>query len=87
MDTRLLIEKIKKTLPGSIEEHTWFRDELQVYVKKELFISFMKHLRFNEDVKFDLLLDVIGIDRFSSIPRFEKRSIPITSSSKSNFTS
>jgi len=71
MDTDLIIEKINKSLPGSIEEHNKFRDELQIYVKKELFISFMKHLRYNEDFKFDLLLDVAGIDRFSTKPRFE----------------
>jgi len=71
MDTALIVEKINKSLPGLIEDQIWFRDELQIYVKKELFISFMKHLRYNEDFKFDLLLDVAGIDRFSIKPRFE----------------
>jgi len=71
MDTTLIIEKINKSLPGSIEEQTRFRDELHIYVKKDLFTSLMKHLRYNEDFKFDLLLDVAGIDRFSTKPRFE----------------
>jgi NADH-quinone oxidoreductase subunit C len=71
MKSNQLIDQINKTLPGSIEEHSEYRDELQVYVKKEFFPELMKLLRNEKTFNYDLLLDVAGIDRLPDEPRFE----------------
>jgi NADH-quinone oxidoreductase subunit C len=71
MKPNQIIEQINKSLPGSIEEQTVYRDELQVYVKKELFPELMKLLRNDKSFNYDLLLDVAGIDRLPEEPRFE----------------
>ena len=63
MKPNQIIEQINKSLPGSIEEQTEYRDELQVYVNKELFPELMKLLRNDKSFNYDLLLDVAGIDR------------------------
>jgi NADH-quinone oxidoreductase subunit C len=71
MKPNQIIDQINKSLPGSIEEQTECRDELQVYVKKELFPELMKLLRNEKTFNYDLLLDVVGIDRLPDKPRFE----------------
>jgi NADH:ubiquinone oxidoreductase subunit C len=71
MKSNQLIDQINKTLPGSIEEHSEYRDELSVYVKKEFFPEIMKLLRNDKTFNYDLLLDVAGIDRLPDKPRFE----------------
>jgi NADH-quinone oxidoreductase subunit C len=71
MKPNQIIEQINKSLPGSIEEQTEYRDELQVYVKKEFFPELMKLLRNEKTFNYDLLLDVAGIDRLPDEPRFE----------------
>ena len=71
MKLNQLIEQINKSLPGSIEEHSDYRDELSVYVKKEFFPEMMKLLRNDKTFNYDLLLDVVGIDRLPDTPRFE----------------
>ena len=71
MKLNQLIEQINKSLPGSIEEHSDYRDELSVYVKKEFFPELMKLLRNDKTFNYDLLLDVAGIDRLPDTPRFE----------------
>lgn len=71
MKSNQLIDQINKSLPGSIEEHSEYRDELCVYVKKEFFPEMMKLLRNDKTFNYDLLLDVVGIDRLPDEPRFE----------------
>jgi NADH-quinone oxidoreductase subunit C len=71
MKPNQIIEQINKSLPGSIEEQTEYRDELQVYVKKEFFPELMKLLRNEKTFNYDLLLDIAGIDRLPDEPRFE----------------
>jgi len=71
MNLSQIIEQLKNTLPGSIKNQISFRDETQIYVKKELFTSVMKNLFNNTDLTFDLLLDIIGIDYQPRTPRFE----------------
>ena len=71
MKLNQLIEQINKSLPGSIEEHSYYRDELSVYVKKESFPKLMKLLFNDKTFSYDLLLDVAGIDRLPDTPRFE----------------
>ena len=71
MKPNQIIEQINKSLPGSIEKQTEYRDELQIYVNKELFPELMKLLRNDKSFNYDLLLDVAGIDRLPDEPRFE----------------
>jgi NADH-quinone oxidoreductase subunit C len=71
MKPNQIIEQINKSLPGSIEEQTEYRDELQVYIKKEFFSELMKLLRNEKTFNYDLLLDIAGIDRLPDEPRFE----------------
>jgi NADH-quinone oxidoreductase subunit C len=71
METNHIIEQINKSLPGSIEEQTEYRDELRVSVKKEFFPELMQLLRNDKTFNYDLLLDVAGIDRLPIVPRFE----------------
>jgi NADH-quinone oxidoreductase subunit C len=71
MKSNQLIDQINKTLSGSIEEHSEYRDELSIYVKKEFFPELMKLLRNEKTFNYDLLLDVAGIDRLPDEPRFE----------------
>ena len=71
MKPNQIIEQINKSLPGSIEEQTEYRDELQIYAKKELFPELMRLLHNDKSFNYDLLLDVVGIDRLPDVPRFE----------------
>jgi NADH-quinone oxidoreductase subunit C len=71
MKPNQIIDQINKSLPGSIEEQNEYRDELQVYVKKEFFPELMKLLRNEKTFNYDLLLDIAGIDRLPDEPRFE----------------
>lgn len=71
MEPNQIIEQIKKSLPGSIAEQIEYRNELQVYVKKEFFTELMQLLRKDKTLSYDLLLDVAGIDRLPDEPRFE----------------
>ena len=71
MEPNQIIEQIKTSLPGSIEEQIEYRNELQVYVKQEFFTELMQLLRSDTTLRYDLLLDVAGIDRLPGEPRFE----------------
>ena len=71
MEPNQIIEQIKKSLPGSIEEQIEYRNEFQVYVKKDFFTELMQLLRKDKTLSYDLLLDVAGIDRLPDEPRFE----------------
>jgi NADH-quinone oxidoreductase subunit C len=71
MKPNQIIEQINKSLPGSIEKQTEYRDELQIYVNKEFFPELMKLLRNEKAFNYDLLLDIAGIDRLPDEPRFE----------------
>ena len=71
MKKNQIIDQINKILPDSIDKHTEFRDELQVYVKKKFFTELMDLLRNEKTFHYDLLLDVTGIDLLPKKPRFE----------------
>lgn len=71
MNISQVIEQIKNSLPGSVLKQAEFRGETHIYVKKEHFTAVMEHLCYNVDLKFNLLLDVVGVDHHPLVPRFE----------------
>lgn len=71
MDKVDVIETIKKKFGESIVDSHNFRGDDTVIVKKESIKSLCLFLKEEEELDFDYLLDVCGVDYLPSKPRFE----------------
>ncbi|MCG3211177.1 MAG: NADH-quinone oxidoreductase subunit C/D [Anaerolineae bacterium] len=67
-----LLEKLNAKLPGVVKDHTDFRGETAITVDATQFHDVALFLRNDEDARFDLLVDVYGVDRsqLGQSPRF-----------------
>ncbi len=70
--TDTIIEKLNTAFPAAIKEQSKFRDETTLNVDTSHFHQVAQFLRDDEDMQFDLLVDVYGTDRldFGQTPRF-----------------
>jgi NADH-quinone oxidoreductase subunit C len=66
-----ILNQIKTRFPGAVLEESEFRGENRITVKKESFPGLMQYLHDDGQLKYDLLIDVVGIDYFPGRPRFE----------------
>ncbi len=70
--TDTIIEKLKVAFPEVIKDRTEFRAETTINVEAGQFHAVAQFLRDNEDMQFNLLVDVYGTDRLNvgQTPRF-----------------
>ena len=69
MAERALVEKAKERFPSEILDTQVFRGEVTIIVRKDAIVEVMRYL--HDDLGFDLLKDLCGVDHFPSRPRFE----------------
>jgi len=69
MAEKEVIQRVTERFPSDIVESSLFRDELTVVVRKDAILEIMRYL--HDDLGFDLLTDLCGVDLFPNHPRFE----------------
>jgi len=67
----LLINKLKEKFQDFIEEIIDYSNELTFVISKNKILDVCYFLKNNEDLKFDYLVDICGVDRFKKENRFE----------------
>ncbi len=69
MAERELIKNVRERFPSELLDSRVFRDEVTLVVKKEAIREIMQYL--HDDLSFQLLTDLCGVDHFPNHPRFE----------------
>ena len=69
MAERALIDRIKEKFPSDVLDAGLFRGEVTLVVRKDSIVEVIRHLR--DELAFDILKDLCGVDRFPDRPRFE----------------
>lgn len=70
MTNDLVLQKLKNQFSDNILESSEFRGELTVVVPKEKIVEVCRYLRDDEELRYDLLDDLCGIDMFTPENRF-----------------
>jgi len=65
-----VLEKLKAQFSDAILESNEFRDELTVVVPKERIAEVCRFLKFDAELRYDLLADLCGIDMYTPVKRF-----------------
>ena len=71
MDNVHVLDRIRKNFPEAVLEESSFRGDFSLTVTNSSFLSLMQFLHDDEQLKFTLLADVVGIDYSPRIPRCE----------------
>ncbi len=71
MNCETTLKRITEKWPGAITEQSSFRSEITITVNLEIFPELMRFLHDDEDLCFDYLVDVVGIDYMPRVPRFD----------------
>jgi NADH-quinone oxidoreductase subunit C len=66
-----IIQKLKAVFDNDIIEIINYRDELTIVLDKQKIVDICKFLKEDEDLSFDLLIDICGLDRLQKTDRFE----------------
>jgi NADH-quinone oxidoreductase subunit C len=66
-----ILEKLTSQFPGSVEGSSEFRGDLTVQVKKQDIVKICEFLKYDPDMAFDMLIDLLGVDMFRPEGRFE----------------
>lgn len=69
MAEREVITKVRERFPSEVRDSLVFRDEATLVVQKDAILEIMRYL--HDDLAFDLLTDLCGMDHFPNYPRFE----------------
>lgn len=69
MAEREVIKKVRERFPSELQDFRVFRDEVTLVIRKDAIPEVMQYL--HDDLAFDLLTDLCGVDRFTNHPRFE----------------
>ena len=69
--SRLVLEKLKEHFPSTIEVEEEFRGDLSVRVKKDQIVGVSEYLRNDPELRYDLIVDVCGVDMYRPEARFE----------------
>jgi len=69
MVERALIEKVKEKFPSEVVDTREFRDEVTLVVRKDAIVGIIRFL--HDDLAFNILKDLCGVDHYPSHPRFE----------------
>ena len=70
MNQRIL-ERLQAFAPTSIVRHEELRGDLTVTVKKDDIVKIGEFLKSDPELRFDMLVDLLGIDRYRPEGRFE----------------
>ena len=71
MELNTIVNTICEKCPGSILQETDRHGIKEITVAEQSFYEVMKTLQGDEDCGFDMLTDVVGIDRMPRAPRFD----------------
>ncbi len=71
MELNTIIDTISEIHPGSILKRTEHHGIFEITVAAQFFYEVMKTLHEDERFGFDMLTDVVGIDRTPRMPRFD----------------
>lgn len=69
MNQRVL-DKLKEQFGDAILEAAEFRGELTVVVPKERIVEVCRFLKYDSELRYDLLSDLCGIDMYTPVKRF-----------------
>jgi NADH-quinone oxidoreductase subunit C len=69
MAEREIIRKLRERFPSEVQDCRVFRDEVTLVVRKDAIAEVLRYL--HDDLAFDLLTDLCGVDRFADHLRFE----------------
>ncbi|MBW2120347.1 MAG: NADH-quinone oxidoreductase subunit C [Deltaproteobacteria bacterium] len=69
MAEREVIKRMRERFPSELLDYRVFRDEVTLVVRRDSLSKIMEYL--HDDLAFDLLTDLCGVDRFTEHPRFE----------------
>lgn len=69
MAEREVIQKVRERFPSQVQDSRVFRDEATLVVRKEAILDVLHYL--HDDLEFDMLTDLCGVDRYGCSPRFE----------------
>lgn len=67
----LIIKKLKDNFSQSIEEIKEYAKELTFVVAKNSILQICKFIKEDQELKFDYLVDICGVDRYKKENRFE----------------
>jgi NADH-quinone oxidoreductase subunit C len=71
MELSTIINTVREKCPGSILKETDHNDIHEITVAVQSFYEVMKTLQGDDDFGFDMLTDIVGIDRTPRAPRFD----------------
>jgi NADH-quinone oxidoreductase subunit C len=71
MSYKNVIQTIQKKFPGSIVKEGQNSGQKEITLASSEFLETMRTLQDNSDLPYDLLIDVLGIDRTPATPRFD----------------
>ena len=67
----LVIEKLKAAFPQGIESDNEFRGDLTLQIRREDIVPVCRFLKDDADLSFDMIIDLVGVDRYTPANRFE----------------
>jgi NADH-quinone oxidoreductase subunit C len=71
MELNTILDTISEKCPGSVLRQTEHHGDTEITVAAESFFEVMKTLQGDEKCAFDMLTDIVGIDRLPRSPRFD----------------
>ncbi len=71
MTNEQIIEKLRTAVPQSIVRHEEFRGDLTVVVHATDIVRVAAFIKEEPDLAFDLVVDVLGVDMYRPVGRFE----------------
>lgn len=69
--SRRVLEKLKEHFSSAIDVEEEFRGDLSVRVKKDQIAAVSEYLRNDPELRYDLIVDVCGVDMYRPEARFE----------------
>ncbi len=71
MDNAGVVARIKSSFPKQIIAESEFRGEQRITINKDAMLTFMRFLHDDEELNYDFLCDIVGVDYRPRKPRFE----------------
>lgn len=69
-DVQTAVERIQAQFPDAVQEVVTFRGETTLVVDREALVAICTYARDTEDLEFDRLSDIAGVDYWPEEPRF-----------------
>lgn len=71
MDNSTVIERVRSALPGAVTDAREFRGQLSLHVPRERIVELAEFLRDDEELRYNFLENLCGVDYLGRDPRFE----------------